>query len=159
VGSTQNKLIELDAKTGVPVAEFGQAGSVDMGSGMASPAAIYKDLLITPSSKPIIRAWNARTGALVWTFNLVAQSGDPANGTWENDVWKTIGGTNVWGYLTVDPQRGIVYIPNSIAGSDYLGVERPGNNLYGTSLVAVDAATGKLKWYQQLVHHDIWDYD
>ena len=159
VASTGSKLVALDATTGMPVPEFGQGGFVDMASGMASPPAVYKDLLITPSSRPIIRAWNARTGALVWTFNLVAQPGDSANATWENDAWKTIGGTNVWGYLTVDPQRGIVYIPNSIAGSDYIGVERPGNNLYGTSLVAVDATTGKLKWYQQLVHHDIWDYD
>ena len=78
---------------------------------------------------------------------------------WENDAWKTIGGTNVWGYLSIDAERGIVYIPVSIAGSDYVGMERPGNNLYGTSLVAVDIATGKRLWHQQLVHHDIWDYD
>lgn len=159
VASTANRLVELDATTGVPVAGFGDGGFVDMGNPMPSPPAIYKDLVITPGDTPVIRAWSARTGALVWTFNLVAQPGDSANATWENDVWKTIGGTNAWGYLTVDAERGIVYIPNSIAGSDYVGVERPGNNLYGTSLVAVDATTGKLKWYQQLVHHDIWDYD
>ncbi len=159
VASTENRLVALDAKTGTPVKDFGDGGFVDMGADMASPPAIYKDLLITPSTKPIIRAWNARTGALVWTFNLVAQPGDPGHETWENDSWKTIGGTNVWGYLTVDAAAGVVYIPNSIAGSDYIGIPRPGNNLYGTSLVAVDANTGKLKWYQQLVHHDIWDYD
>src|SRR5262245_1665321 len=159
VASTENRLLALDAKTGTPIKDFGDNGFVDMGADMASPPSIYKDLLITPSSKPIIRAWNARTGALVWTFNLVAQPGDPGHETWENDAWKTIGGTNVWGYLTVDAQQGVVYIPNSIAGSDYIGIPRPGNNLYGTSLVAVDANSGKLKWYQQLVHHDIWDYD
>ena len=159
VASTENRLVALDAKTGTPIKDFGDSGFVDMGADMASPPAIYKDLLITPSSRPMIRAWNARTGALVWTFNLVAQPGDPGHETWENDVWKTIGGTNVWGYLTIDAQQGVVYIPNSIAGSDYIGIPRPGNNLYGTSLVAVDANTGKLKWYQQLVHHDIWDYD
>src|SRR5262245_51829476 len=159
VASTENRLVALDAKTGTPIKDFGDNGFVDMGADMASPPAIYKDLLITPSSKPIIRAWNARTGALVWTFNLVAQPGDPGHETWENDAWKTIGGTNVWGYLTVDAQQGVVYIPNSIAGSDYIGIPRPGDNLYGTSLVAVDANNGKLKWYQQLVHHDIWDYD
>jgi len=159
VASTGNRLVALDAKTGVPVKEFGENGFVDMGAPMASPPSIYKDLLITPSARPIIRAWNARTGALVWTFNLIAQPGDPGHETWENDAWMTIGGTNVWGYLTVDAQQGVVYIPNSIAGSDYIGIPRPGNNLYGTSLVAVDANTGKLKWYQQLVHHDIWDYD
>ena len=159
VASTENRLVALDAKTGTPIKDFGDGGFVDMGADMASPPAIYKDLLITPSAKPIIRAWNARTGALVWTFNLVAQPGDPGHETWENDAWKTIGGTNVWGYLTVDAAAGVVYIPNSIAGSDYIGIPRPGNNLYGTSLVAVDANTGKLKWYEQLVHHDIWDYD
>ena len=159
VASTGNRLVALDAKTGVPIKDFGENGFVDMGASMASPPAIYKDLLITPSNRPVIRAWNARNGALVWTFNLIAQPGDPGHETWENEAWKTIGGTNVWGYLTVDAQQGVVYIPNSIAGSDYIGIPRPGNNLYGTSLVAVDANTGKLKWYQQLVHHDIWDYD
>jgi quinoprotein glucose dehydrogenase len=157
--STRNQLVALDAKTGTLVLEFGNGGSVDMGSSMASPPAIYKDLIFTPGSEPVVRAWSARSGALVWTFHLVAQPGDPAHKTWENDVWKTIDGTNVWGYLSVDAERGILYIPNSIAGSDYTGMERPGDNLYGTSLVAVDATSGKLKWYQQFVHHDIWDYD
>jgi len=107
----------------------------------------------------VIRAWNARTGAALWTFHLVAQPGDPNHKTWENDAWKTIGGTNTWGFLSADIERGIVYIPVSIAGSDYVGVERPGDNLYGTSLVAVDIATGQRKWHQQFVHHDIWDFD
>jgi quinoprotein glucose dehydrogenase len=107
----------------------------------------------------VIRAWNAKTGAPLWTFNLIAQPGDPNHKTWESDVWKTIGGTNVWGYLSVDAERGIVYAPVSIAGNDYVGVERPGDNLYGTSLVAIEIATGKRLWHQQLVHHDIWDYD
>jgi glucose dehydrogenase len=159
VASSGSRLVALDAATGVPVQSFGQGGFVEMGVNMPSPPTIYRDLLITPGGSPVIRAWNARTGALVWTFNLIAQPGDPAHRTWENDAWRTIGGTNVWGYLTVDAERGIVYIPNSIAGSDYIGVPRPGDNLYGTSLVAVDANTGKLRWYQQLVHHDIWDYD
>jgi len=96
VASTQNKLVALDVKTGVPIKDFGENGFVDMGAAMTSPPAIYKDLLITPSDRPIIRAWNARTGALVWTFNLIAQPGDPGHETWENDAWKTIGGTNVW---------------------------------------------------------------
>jgi quinoprotein glucose dehydrogenase len=159
VATTGNRMVALDAKTGTPVPEFGQGGFVDLGTNTPSPPAIYKDLLITPGGSPVIRAWNARTGALVWTFNLIAQPGDPGHETWETDAWKNIGGTNVWGYLSVDSERGIVYAPNSIAGSDYIGVTRPGNNLYGTSLVAIDANTGKLKWYQQFVHHDIWDSD
>jgi len=157
--SSGTRLLAIDAKTGRLVPEFGQGGFIDMGANMQSPASVYKDLLIGPQTQPVIRAWNARTGALEWTFNLIAQPSDPNHKTWENDAWKTIGGTNTWGYLSVDEERGIVYIPVSIAGSDYIGVERPGDNLYGTSLVAVDIASGKRRWHQQLVHHDIWDYD
>lgn len=157
--SSQTKLLAIDTKTGKLNQEFGQGGFIDMGTTMASPPSVYKDVLITPGGRPVIQAWNARTGAPMWTFHLIAQPGDPNNKTWENDSWKTAGGTNTWGYLSVDEERGIVYIPVSIAGSDYVGVERPGDNLYGTSLVAVDIATGQRRWHQQLVHHDIWDFD
>lgn len=159
-GSTQQRLVALDAKTGRLVPPFGQGGFIDLGTTMATPASLYKDVLITPGTTPEIRAWNARTGALIWKFDLVAQPGDPNNKTWEGDSWKAIGGTNTWGYLTVDTERGIVYVPVSIAGeNDYVGVTRPGDNLYGTALVALDIATGKRLWHQQLVHHDIWDND
>jgi glucose dehydrogenase len=157
--SSQSRLLALDAKTGRMIPEFGQGGFVEMEAQMQSPPSIYKDILITPQTTPVIKAWNAKTGKPLWTFHLIAQPGDPNHKSWESDAWKTIGGTNTWGYLTVDVERGIVYIPVSIAGSDYVGVQRPGNNLYGTSLVAVDIATGARKWHQQLVHHDIWDYD
>lgn len=159
VVSSQSRLLALDAKTGRLVQEFGEGGFVEMDAQMQSPPSVYQDILIAPQTTPVIKAWNAKTGKLLWTFNLVAQPGDPNHKSWESDRWKTTGGTNTWGYLTVDVERGIVYIPVSIAGSDYTGVERPGNNLYGTSLVAVDIATGTRKWHQQLVHHDIWDYD
>jgi quinoprotein glucose dehydrogenase len=158
IGSS-GKLLAIDAATGKLVPSFGDGGFVEMGAAMQSPPAVYKDVLIAPQTQPVIRAWNARTGALLWTFHLVAQPGDPNHKTWESDAWRTIGGTNTWGYLSVDEARGIVYIPVSIAGSDYVGVERPGDNLYGTSLVAVDIATGQRVWHQQLVHHDIWDFD
>jgi glucose dehydrogenase len=159
-GSAQERLVALDAKTGKLVPQFGQGGFIDLGTTMATPASVYKDVLITPGTSPEIRAWNARTGALIWKFDLVAQPGDPNNKTWEGDSWKAVGGTNTWGYLTVDTERGIVYVPVSIAGeNDYVGVTRPGDNLYGTSLVALDIATGKRLWHQQLVHHDIWDND
>jgi quinoprotein glucose dehydrogenase len=158
IGSSA-KLLAIDAATGKLVPSFGDGGFVEMGAAMQSPPAVYKDVLIAPQTQPVIRAWNARTGALLWTFHLVAQPGDPNHKTWESDAWRTIGGTNTWGYLSVDEARGIVYIPVSIAGSDYVGVERPGDNLYGTSLVAVDIATGQRVWHQQLVHHDIWDFD
>ena len=159
-GSTQERLVALDAKTGRLVPQFGQGGFVDMGTTMASPASLYKDVLITPATSPVIRAWNARTGALLWKFDLIAQPGDPNSKTWEGESWKAVGGTNTWGYLTVDTERGIVFVPTSIAGeNDYVGVTRPGDNLYGTALVAIDIATGKRLWHQQLVHHDIWDND
>jgi quinoprotein glucose dehydrogenase len=159
-GSTQERLVALDAKTGRLVPQFGKGGFIDLGTTMATPASVYKDILITPGTSPEIRAWNARTGALIWKFDLVAQPGDPNHTTWEGDSWKAVGGTNTWGYLTVDTERGIVYVPVSIAGeNDYVGVTRPGDNLYGTSLVALDIATGKRLWHQQLVHHDIWDND
>ena len=159
-GSAQERLIALDAKSGRMVPQFGQGGFVDMGTTMASPASLYRDILITPATSPVIRAWNVRTGALVWTFDLVAQPGDPNNKSWDGDSWSAIGGTNTWGYLTIDIERGIVFVPVSIAGeNDYVGVTRPGDNLYGTSLVAIDIASGKRLWHQQLVHHDIWDND
>lgn len=158
IGS-DTKLLAIDASSGKLVPSFGEGGFIQMGAAMQSPPSVYKDLLIAPQTQPVIRAWNAKTGKLAWTFNLIAQPGDPNHKTWESDAWKTIGGTNTWGYLSVDAERGIVYIPVSIAGSDYVGVERPGDNLYGTSLVAVDIATGKRLWHQQLVRHDIWDYD
>lgn len=158
--ASQERLVALDAKTGRMVPEFGQGGFIDMGTTMASPPSLYRDVLITPGTAPVIRAWHVRTGALLWTFDLIAQPGDPDNKTWGGDSWKGVGGTNTWGYLTVDTERGIVYIPTSIAGeNDYVGVTRPGDNLYGTSLVAVDIASGKKLWHQQLVHHDIWDND
>ena len=83
----------------------------------------------------------------------------PGHETWENDAWKQPGGTNVWAFLSVDPDNGLVFAPVSQAGYDYAGLERPGNNLSADSVVAIDATTGKLRWYQQTVHHDIWDYD
>jgi quinoprotein glucose dehydrogenase len=127
---------------------------------MNSPAAIYKDLAIVQGNKAWIRAWNIRTGTLVWTFNLIAQPGDPGHETWEQESWKDPGDTNVWGFLSLDASRGLVFLPNSMPGSnDYYGGTRHGDNLYGTSVIAVDADTGRLRWYRQLVHHDIWDYD
>jgi quinoprotein glucose dehydrogenase len=157
--ASQAKLLAINPADGKLVSSFGQGGFIEMGSPAQSPVSVYKDVLIAPQVQPVIRAWNAKTGAPLWTFNLIAQPGDPNHKTWESDVWKTIGGTNVWGYLSVDAERGIVYAPVSIAGNDYVGVERPGDNLYGTSLVAIEIATGKRLWHQQLVHHDIWDYD
>jgi quinoprotein glucose dehydrogenase len=160
IASAGTDLMALDAKTGALIPTFGDEGTVDLEDSMNSPAAIYKDLAITQGNKPWIRAWNVRTGKLVWTFNLIAQPGDSGHDTWDGDSWKDPGGTNVWGLLSLDGERGLVFLPNSMPGSnDYYGGTRHGDNLYGTSVIAVDANTGKLRWYRQLVHHDIWDYD
>jgi len=159
IGAFGDNLVALDAKTGKPVTEFGKDGLLDIGTRMQSPPAIYKELLIAPSMDRLVRAWNIRTGEPAWTFNLVPQPGEPGHETWESDAWKTTGGVNVWGHITVDRTLGMAYVPTAPPSPDYIGVNRPGDTLYGTSLVALDANTGKLKWYQQLVHHDLWDFD
>ncbi len=159
IGGVGEGVVALDAKTGKPVPEFGKDGLIDIGTRMQSPPAIYKDMLIAPSMDRLVRAWNIRTGELVWTFNLVPQPGEPGHETWENDAWKTTGGVNVWGHITVDTTLGMAYVPTAPPSPDYVGVNRPGDTLYGTSLVALDANTGKLKWFHQLVHHDLWDFD
>ncbi|MBZ5624421.1 MAG: PQQ-binding-like beta-propeller repeat protein [Acidobacteriia bacterium] len=134
VAASGNKMFALDVKTGQPIPSFGTEGFVDMGSVMQSPPAIYKDLLITPNRAPLVRVWNARTGALVWTFHLIPQPGEVGHDTWKNDAWKTAGGTNVWGHITVDAARGIVYAPTGPRSPDYVAVSRPGDNLYGTAV-------------------------
>jgi glucose dehydrogenase len=152
-------LVALDPKSGAPVGEFGTNGILQTSTAWGSPPAIYKDYVVTGGGQPTVRAWDARTGALVWTFDLVAKPGNPGHETWENGSWQTASGTNVWAFLSVDIDNGLIFAPVSQAGYDYAGVERPGDNLYADSVVAIDANTGKLRWYRQTVHHDIWDYD
>ncbi|MBW8862548.1 MAG: PQQ-binding-like beta-propeller repeat protein, partial [Acidobacteria bacterium] len=174
-----DRLLAVDAERGKPAAGFGEDGSVDLkasirgdvdgGFSLASPPAVFKNIVITggnngeqsPSSGLYgdIRGWDARTGKLVWSFHTVPRAGEPGVETWEGDSWKNRSGTNVWAFFTVDIERGIVYAPIGSPTSDYYGADRKGANLYGNSIVALDAATGKLKWHQQLVHHDLWDYD
>jgi quinoprotein glucose dehydrogenase len=178
-GTSSGKLIALNARTGKPVPGFGNEGVVDMkpgalnglansSFGLSSPPMVYKNVIITGAhvqESPSIgaggdtRAWDVRTGKLVWQFHSVPRPGEPGSETWEGDSWKNRSGTNVWGFFTIDAQRGIVYMPFGEPTTDYWGGDRKGANLYGTSLVAVDALTGKLKWYFQGVHHDTWDYD
>ncbi len=173
-------MIALDAATGKPVPGFANEGLLDLRQGvmgdltevrlsLTSPPLVYKNLVITGSANgegaPTlgaygdIRAWDAATGKLVWTFHTVPRPGEPGNDTWPKDGWKNRSGTNAWGFLTVDAQRGIVYVPLGSPTTDFYGADRHGDNLYGNCLVALDAATGKLKWHQQLVHHDLWDFD
>ncbi|MEO8657531.1 MAG: pyrroloquinoline quinone-dependent dehydrogenase [Bryobacteraceae bacterium] len=176
IGST---LAGIDAVTGKPAPGFGTEGFVDLRQGVTddpkaimslqSPPSLYKDLVITGSmpneGKPSlgaygdIRAWDARSGKLVWSFHTVPRTGEAGVETWAAESWKNRSGTNAWGFLTIDAARGIVYVPLGSPTSDFYGADRHGEGLYGNSLVALDAATGKLLWYRQLVHHDLWDYD
>jgi quinoprotein glucose dehydrogenase len=178
-GTSTGKLIALNAKTGKPVPGFGDEGIVDMkpdalngltnsSFGLSSPPIVYKNVVITGAhvqEGPSIgaagdtRGWDAHSGKLLWTFHSVPRPGETGHDTWREDDWKNRSGTNVWGLFTVDAERGILYMPFGEPTTDYWGGDRPGKNLFGTSLVAVDALTGKLKWYFQAVHHDTWDYD
>ena len=179
-GTRSGRLIALDAATGVPVPGFGENGIVNMKTpeitngnpntqfGMSGPPAIYGDLIITGSrvqetpslgARGDVRAWDARSGKLVWTFHTVPQPGEPNFGTWEGDSWKNRSGNNVWTQIVVDEKRGIAYLPIAAPSFDRWGGDRKGDNLYGNSIVAVDANNGKYLWHFQVVHHDIWDVD
>ncbi|MEO8736481.1 MAG: PQQ-binding-like beta-propeller repeat protein [Edaphobacter sp.] len=184
-GTRSGRMYSISTANGRPNTDFGDNGVVNlktpevMTTGMdhiytlPSPPIIYKDLVITgagPGEGPgglggglgpagDTRAWNARTGKLVWTFHSVPRPGEKGHETWAGDSWKDRSGVNVWGLMTLDVARGILYMPFGAPNNDRVGVDRPGNNLFGTSLVAVNAATGKLLWYFQVVHHDIWDLD
>ncbi|HUQ89356.1 MAG TPA: pyrroloquinoline quinone-dependent dehydrogenase, partial [Vicinamibacterales bacterium] len=175
------KLIQLDAKTGRPVSTFGDNGIVDLSKGLVwsinkkhytntSPPVIYKDLVIlgngvgdrlTYKNDPPgdVRAFNARTGQLVWTFHTIPQRGEFGNNTWDNGSWQFTGHTNVWAPMSLDEARGLLYMPVSTPSNDYYGGRRPGQNLFAESIVCLDANTGVRKWHYQLVHHGLWDYD
>jgi glucose dehydrogenase len=175
-----NFLLALDVTTGKPAPGFGNEGRLDLKRGVLgdlkdgryaldSPPAVFGDVVITGSSNGEgspstgaygdIRGWDARTGRLLWTFHTVPRPGEPGSETWPPGAWKNRSGTNTWGFFTVDVKRGIVYAPLGAPTSDFYGADRIGDNLYGNSLVALDARTGEKKWHRQLVHHDLWDYD
>ena len=112
-----------------------------------------------PGPRGDVRAWNAKTGALVWTFHTVPQPGEPNHDSWEGNSWMDRTGVNEWSTMTVDAERGVVYVPLGSASVDTVGSDRGGANLYSDTLVALEAATGKLLWYRQFTHHDLWDTD
>ena len=162
-GATGRKMAALDAKTGTLIPTFGEGGFTGPVQ-MSSAAIVYRDLIITGSNlhealSDDTVAWDVRTGKVVWTWHGVPRPGEPGNETWENETWKTARGAHAWGEQTVDTERGLVFVSTAGPDYDYYGGDRLGDNLYGNSLVALDAATGKIKWYRQLVHHDLWDYD
>jgi competence ComEA-like helix-hairpin-helix protein len=178
-GAGDGRMVALDARTGVLATGFGEGGFVDLKASvrgdvdgrisLVSPPIVYRDIVITGGNnnepRPSfglygdIRGWSARTGQLIWSFHTVPRAGEPGVETWEGDSWKNRSGTNMWSFMTVDEERGLVYAPIGSPTSDYYGADRHGMGLYGNSVVALEASTGKLKWFQQLVHHDLWDYD
>lgn len=177
--AADNFLQEVDARTGQSIVDFGNHGRVDLREGLGrdpgsltlvqstTPGRIFEDLLILGSATNEeyesgpgdIRAFNVRTGQLMWTFHTVPHPGELGYDTWPKDAWKTVGGANAWSGLSVDEKRGIVFIPTASPKYNFYGADRTGANLFGDCLLALNARTGKLIWYFQMVHHDIWDYD
>ena len=169
----------IDARTGKLILSFGTGGRVDLKEGLGrdpkslilvqstTPGRVFKDLLILGSatnqgygSAPgDIRAFDVRTGKLVWTFHTVPHPGEFGYDTWPPDAWKTVGGANVWSEFSLDEARGIVYAPTASAKYNFYGADRKGANMFADSLLALDANTGKRLWHYQMVHHDVWDYD
>jgi quinoprotein glucose dehydrogenase len=177
--SVNNALQEIDARTGQMVLHFGTGGRVDLREGLGrdpkslslvqsyNPGRVFENLLILGSATNEeyasgpgdIRAYDVRTGQLTWTFHTVPHAGELGYDTWPKDAWKTVGGANDWSGMALDEKRGIVYIPTASPKYNFYGADRPGANLFGDCLLALNARTGKLIWYYQMVHHDIWDYD
>jgi len=177
--TTDGRLYALDAKSGKPAASFGDNGMLNLRAGVAdkfpnapygfsSPPAIYKNIIIlgprtqeSPAKGPAgdIRAFDAINGKQVWTFHTLPRPGEPGFETWGPEFWKDGSGPSAWAALTVDQERGLVFIPigNPAGGGD--PADRKGNDRYANCVVALDAATGHLRWYFQTVHHDVWDYD
>jgi quinoprotein glucose dehydrogenase len=170
----------IDVNTGKPVTSFGNNGKVDLHDGLemegvkdlfvteTSPPSVYKDLVLcgTRVSEGMdaapgdIRAYDARTGKIVWQFHTIPHPGEAGYETWEDpNAYKYTGGANNWMGMTIDEKRGIAYIPIGSASMDFYGGKRRGSNLYADCMLALDAATGKEKWHFQFLHHDTWDYD
>ncbi|HXI27745.1 MAG TPA: hypothetical protein VNG89_04975, partial [Vicinamibacterales bacterium] len=161
-----------DMKVGAVVGK-GQQIDLETGEiGLHSTPTIAKDVIIVGSSfregatvgthnntKGMVRAFDARSGKLLWTFNTIPRPGEFGNDTWENESWATNGNTGVWTQITVDEELGLVYLPVETPTSDYYGGHRPGNNLFAESIVCVDLKNGQRKWHFQLVHHPLWNYD
>lgn len=171
-------LYAIDAKTGLPIPSFGTEGKVSMNVGLrgdpekisvipTSPGIVYKNLLIMGTevselygAEPgDIRAYDIKTGALVWTFHTIPHPGEYGYETWPKDAWQYVGGVNAWAGMSLDEKRGMVFAPLGSPSYDYYGADRIGENLFGNSVVALNAKTGERIWHFQTVHHDLWDYD
>ena len=175
-GTRSGKLEALDVKTGKPAEGFAPINMrtpdvikafPDISYGINSAPIVFADVVITgakvqefPALGPSgdVRGWDAVTGRLRWTFHAIPQPGEPGYGTWETGS-ENRSGVNVWSLMTVDRERGIVYLPFAAPTYDRVGIDRKGANLFSSSLVAVNARTGKYLWHFQALHHDIWDHD
>jgi quinoprotein glucose dehydrogenase len=162
------RLIALNAATGALERSFGNQGEVDLVVPYNSVPLIYQHVVVVGANSPPgapggignPRAFDVRTGAKLWEFSAVPQPGEVGHDTWEGDSWKGRLGVNAWPfYFTVDPQRGLLYVPLASPVPDAYGGDRKGANLFGNSVVAVDIQTGKYKWHFQTIHHDLWDHD
>src|SRR6201996_5528211 len=170
----------INARTGIQEPTFGRNGRVSLYTGLeinhsvldlyvasTSPPVIYKNVLIIGSAVSesgdaapgYIRAFDVLTGKLLWTFRSIPQPGDPGYETWPKDTYKWMGGTNNWSGLSLDEQRGVVYFGTGSPSSDFYGGDRAGMNLFSDCIMALDATTGKIRWYYQTIHHDLWDRD
>ncbi len=177
--SARTFLYALQADSGKLLLEFGDSGKIDLRKGLdrelstqfvvaTTPGVIFKDLLIQGSrvhegpgkSAPgHIRAFNVVTGKQEWIFHTIPQPGEFGYDTWPPDAWKNTGGANAWAGMTIDSSRGTVFVPLGSPSYDFYGADRKGQGLFGNSLVALDANTGKRKWHFQVIHHDLWDRD
>src|SRR4051812_3654279 len=177
--SISDYLQEIDAATGKSIIRFGTDGVVDLRQGLGrdpntigriqsnTPGKVFENLLLLGSatgeayfSPPgDLRAYDIVTGKLAWQFHTVPHPGEFGYDTWPKDAWRYIGGTNTWGEITLDSERGIAYFPTGSGTFDFYGADRPGANLFANCLLALDARTGKRIWHFQNVHHDLWDYD
>ena len=178
LAAVMNFIYALDPRTGKVISSFGENGRIDLRKDLGrdpalqsialnSPGVLYHDLLIVGGMEPEtlpappgdIRAYSVRTGALRWSFHTIPHPGELGYNTWPKDAWKFSGAANNWGGMAVDTNRGIVYAPTGSAAPDFYGASRIGDDLFANCLLALDAKTGKLLWYFQGVHHDIWDRD
>lgn len=173
-----DRLFALDAATGTLIPSFGDGGWANLWEGLGeqaadqvvlsnTPGVVYKDLIILGTrvsenhgaAPGHIRAFDAVSGDLVWIFHTIPQPGEPGHETWPADAYKYVGGANSWSGMSLDKERGMVFIPTGSASFDFYGGDRHGANLYANSVLALDANTGERIWHFQTVHHDIWDRD
>lgn len=179
-------LVQLNAKTGVPVPSFGRNGVVDLKTeidqpgidletadiGLNSPPALGNNVIVVGAAhlpggaprtkeniKGYVRGYDVRTGKRLWIFHTIPQPGEFGNDTWEKDSWSYTGNAGNWGPITIDEELNRVYLATEDGTGDYFGGHRPGNNLFSASVVCLDLNTGKRLWYFQAIHHDIWDWD